>query len=328
MKAKTIKSVLRRKVDHWCQNIEDESVRKLVAENTIVTGGAIVSMLLNEPVNDYDVYLRTPEAVYAVANYYLEKFKQNPPVSFKDESMGCVPIFLADGYRNPVTSFSQWNRQDELSSQLKIYIKSAGMACEEGADDYEYFEASPDPSNAGEFVENAASVAEAAKESDPEKGLYRPVFLTANAITLSDRVQVVLRFYGEAEEIHKNYDFVHCTNYWQSWDGHLQLHGPALECILNRELRYVGSKYPVCSIFRLRKFIERGWRVNAGQILKACLQISELDLRNPQVLEDQLTGVDAAYFTEVIRLCQKRLEETGAERIDYAYLIELIDRIF
>lgn len=328
MKAKTIKSVLRRKVDHWCKNIEDEAVRKLVADNTIITGGAIVSMLLNEPVNDYDVYLRTPEAVYAVANYYLEKFKQNPPVTFKGEDAACIPMYLADGYRNPVPTFADWNRNDEQSSQLKILIKSAGVACEEGSDEYEYFEASPDPSNAGEFVESAVAVAEASKESDPEKGLYRPVFLTSNAITLSDRVQVVLRFYGEADEIHKNYDFVHCTNFWQSWDGRLQLHGSALECILNRELRYVGSKYPVCSVFRLRKFIERGWRVNAGQILKACLQISALDLTNANVLEDQLTGVDAAYFNEVIRLCQKRMEETGSDRIDYAFLIELIDRIF
>ncbi len=328
MKSKTIKSVLRRKVDHWCQNIEDESVRKLVAENTIITGGAIVSMLLNEPVNDYDVYLRTPEAVYAVASYYLEKFKQNPPVTFKGDDATCIPMYLADGHRNSINLFSQWKRDDELSSQLKILIKSAGVACEDGQDDYEYFEASPDPSNAGEFVENAASVAEAAKESDLEKGLYRPVFLTSNAITLSDKVQVVLRFYGEADEIHKNYDYVHCTNYWQSWDGKLQLHADALECILNRELRYVGSKYPVCSVFRLRKFIERGWRVNAGQILKACLQISQLDLTNARVLEDQLTGVDAAYFNEVIRLCQKRMEETQSDRIDYAYLIELIDRIF
>jgi len=47
MKAKTIKKVLRAKIDQWLETIEDEAVRGLAAKNTIVTGGAIVSMLAN-----------------------------------------------------------------------------------------------------------------------------------------------------------------------------------------------------------------------------------------------------------------------------------------
>src|SRR3546814_17023564 len=133
--------------------------------------------------------------------------------------------------------------------------------------------------------------------SDPT---YRPVFMSTNAITLSDKIQIVLRFYGEADAIHENYDFVHCTNYWTSKDANLTLRQPALESLLCKELRYVGSKYPVCSVIRLRKFIRRGWVINAGQILKMMMQVSELDLTNPAVLQDQLTGVDSAYFIEQI----------------------------
>ncbi|HXJ41375.1 MAG TPA: hypothetical protein VNH18_18985, partial [Bryobacteraceae bacterium] len=53
-------------------------------------------------------------------------------------------------------------------------------------------------------------------------------------------------------------------------------------------------------LFRLRKFIKRGWSINAGQILKIAFQVSELDLNNLEVLEDQLTGVDVAYFVQLI----------------------------
>ena len=139
----------------------------------------------------------------------------------------------------------------------------------------------PNPNNVEEFVDGAKETAE--ESADKDKPSYRPVFLTANAITLSDKIQIVLRFWGEPEEIHKNYDFVHCTNYWTSWDGYLDLKTQALECIINKELRYVGSRYPVCSIFRVRKFLERGWKINAGQLLKACMQISELDMLNSAV---------------------------------------------
>src|SRR3546814_2527635 len=89
-----------------------------------------------------------------------------------------------------------------------------------------------------------------------------------------------MRFYGEADAIHENDDVVHCTNDWTSKDANLTLRQPALESLLCKELRYVGSKYPVCSVIRLRKFIRRGWVINAGQILKMMMQVSELDLTN------------------------------------------------
>lgn len=171
-----------------------------------------------------------------------------------------------------------------------------------------------------EFEELEAAVQEAA---EAETVKYRPVFLSTNAITLSNKVQIITRFFGKPEEIHANYDFVHCTNYWTFSEG-VVLNMPALESLMARELRYVGSLYPVCSIIRLRKFIRRGWTVNAGQMLKIMLQISTLDLTNPEVLRDQLTGVDAAYFAEVMA----KAKEKDPERINQAYLIEIIDRMF
>nr|MCU0343906.1 T9SS type A sorting domain-containing protein [Ignavibacterium sp.] len=43
---------------------------------------------------------------------------------------------------------------------------------------------------------------------------YRPVFISENAITLSDKVQLVIRFYGTPAEIHDNYDYAHCMCYF------------------------------------------------------------------------------------------------------------------
>ncbi len=147
---------------------------------------------------------------------------------------------------------------------------------------------------------------------------------TTNAITLANKVQVVLRFYGEPDEIHENYDFEHCMSYWQSWDRQLVLRPASLEALLARELRYVGSKYPLCSIIRTRKFIQRGWSINAGQLLKMAMQLNALDLEDLAVLEDQLIGVDTAYFVEII----EKLKARDTNRVDSAYLLEIIDRIF
>jgi hypothetical protein len=161
-------------------------------------------------------------------------------------------------------------------------------------------------------------------DKDGKPLMYRPIFITSNAITLDGGIQVILRFYGEPDEIHENYDFSHCTNYWTSWDKKLVLRQKALECILGKELHYQGSLYPICSLIRLRKFIRRGWTVNAGQILKMCYQVNELNLNDMHVLEDQLVGVDVAYFVQLLSMLSKA--EPG--EVDSAYVAELIDKIF
>jgi len=288
MKAKTIKAALRKKVNEWTASIEDQAVRHLAEENTMVTGGAIASMLLNEPVNDFDIYFRNAASAEAVARYYVGKFAEAGHPLALDIADGRIRITTTSGHRG----------------------ETAGSVETLGSDQ----------------IDDVYEAAEEAALQTEDDGLpkYRPVFMSTNAITLSHKVQIVLRFYGEPDTIHENYDFVHCTNYWSSWNDSLTLRHPALEALLARELRYVGSKYPVCSVIRLRKFIRRGWTINAGQILKMVMQIAELDLTNPKVLEDQLTGVDSAYFMQLMT----KLREKDPEKVNAAYLVEIIDRMF
>ena len=289
MKSKTIKKIIRAKVDEWLASIDDSSVRNLAAKNTIVTGGAIASMLLNEPVNDFDIYFRNSYAAEAVARYYVDRFiKETGHPLALDVQDGRIRITTSSGHRGETAGNIETLGSDQID------------------DAYEQAE------------EKALST------EDDGKPPYRPVFMSTNAITLSMKVQIIVRFYGEPDQIHENYDFVHCTNYWTSWDDDLTLKQPALEALLAKELRYVGSKYPVCSIIRLRKFIARGWTINAGQILKAVMQISELDLSDPKVLEDQLTGVDSAYFMQLMT----KLKENDPEKVNAAYLVEIIERMF
>ena len=63
-----------------------------------------------------------------------------------------------------------------------------------------------------------------------------------------------------------------------------------------------------------------------GKTIKAVIakKINELDLTDPKVLEDQLTGVDSAYFMELMT----KLREKDPEKVNTAYLVEIIDRMF
>ena len=146
-------------------------------------------------------------------------------------------------------------------------------------------------------------------------------FASANAVTLSEKVQLVFRFFGPAHEIHENYDFVHATNFWTMKTG-LVTNTAALEAILARELVYKGSRFPLASIFRTRKFIQRGWTLHIANYVKMAFQLNELDLTNIHTLREQLTGVDAAYLNAIIHECEKSLEP-----VTTTFVCGLVDKL-
>lgn len=293
MNKKIIKSVLSKKFKEFVNSIEDNEVQKLVGENSIITGGSIVSMLLGEEIHDFDIYFTNKETCEKVANYYVNKFNS----THKDVGA----------------------KVEVKEERIKIFIQSAGVA---GDDETE-----PDMEEYEDAMQTNITP-DSDLENIPEKPKYQPVYLSSNAITLSNKIQLVIRFYGEADKIHENYDFVHCTNYWTSKNNELVLRQEALEAILSKELKYIGSKYPLCSIIRTRKFITRGWRINAGQYLKMCMQLNDLNLKDIKVLEDQLVGVDSGYFAMLINAISKKKEDDPTWNIDNNYVAAIVDKIF
>jgi hypothetical protein len=288
MNVKNINSVIRKKYNDFLNSIECPVLKKRLEENSIITGGAIVSLIQSEKPNDYDVYFKDKETVVQVANYFTRRFNET--------------------HKSNVSVIIEGDR-------VKCFVSSKGIA--------EEVETVQEPSPFQEEVNN--DITPALEELD-----YRPVFISSNAITLSGGIQLIIRFYGEPEEIHKNYDFVHCTNYWTSWENKVTTNTAALEAIINKELVYVGSKYPLASMFRIRKFLNRGYHINAGQMLKIGLQINTLDLTSVKTLEDQLIGVDTLYFNQIIHSVAKAKEEgrLETELQMHNYIITIVDKLF
>lgn len=325
-----IKKELKSKINDWLESIDDEDVRELARKNTIVTGGSIASMLLGEPINDFDIYFRNIDTAERVADYYVEKFnlkhqKNGTEIEYKPVVQRRLYFKnsnepLVNPYNYDADEDEELKRIDDhsvLEPRLLIWMKSAGVAAEEQTE-YKYFEMYGQE----ELEKFADSLGKEYHDKNAPK--YRPVFLSQNAITLSDKMQIIIRFHGEPTEIHNNYDFVHAMNYYDHGTGSLILKPEALECLLSRTLVYRGSLYPVASVFRTKKFIERGWRITAGEQLKMMWQISELDLKDFNTIREQLCGVDMAYMYELIQV----LKDVDPEKINSSYIATIIERVF
>lgn len=311
-KKRGIKMELKKQVNKWLDSIEDIDVQAMARKDVIVTGGSIASMLLGEPVNDYDVYFRTKETTVAVAEYYVDQFNKNNKMRTSKNVAEYKPHVIQDTVKNI---------KGEVEDRVMIYMQSAGIASEDQPE-YSYFELMGEDA-AMEFTD---AILDNAKQGEkvPFRKKYRPIFLSENAITLSDKFQIVVRFYGDPDKIHSNYDFVHAKNYYDHVKSKLYLNPKALEALMSRTLVYEGSLYPVASTFRSKKFMSRGWRISAGQQLKIMWQISEINLNDPAILKEQLTGVDMAYMYQLIQA----LQSVDPEKINSAYVSTIIDKIF
>lgn len=302
MKSKTIAKNIREKIDEWIASISDEELRNLLKNNVVVTGGCITSMFLQETVNDYDVYLADSKTALSVAVYYAKELTNTSILLHVSDSKYFQDFVQTDEYEDKII-MSMDNLRTTLTERQYANLERVEM-----------------------FV-HSRGVEEGQKTpTGTKKDKYRMEFASSNAITLSDKVQVILRFTGNPEEIHKNYDFVHTTNYWTRRTG-LVTNVAALESILAKELLYSGSLYPLASILRTRKFIQRNWTSHVGNYIKMALQLNELNLFNPDVLRDQLTGVDMAYMQAVISEVEAKEKEDPSFEFNAEYLCEIVDRL-
>lgn len=305
MKIKTISKAIDKKIEDWISSISDESLKKVVREDLIVTGGCIASMLLGEKVNDYDIYFKTKSTCKLISEYYVKKVLAVYKNGISDSVVEVVDSanIPKKDYEENTNDYSKWSffkkgLEQSNEDRIKIYIPHIG-----------YWRRSDDVND----------------ESQDDLN-YEPVYISENAISLSKDIQLVVRFFGDAETIHKNYDFSHATNYFHYDNGKAKLvcNISALQSLLTKELIYIGSKYPLTSVIRTKKFLLRGFTINAGTYLKILWQVAELDLKDPVTLQEQLIGVDVAYFSMLLEI----LKDVNPEKLTYNYISEIIDRVF
>lgn len=353
MKRRNIERKLREVLNKYADSIVDTQLANDVKKGCLITGGAIANMLLGEEVNDYDIYFKDRDLVIRVAEYYCDEARKNKKANMHvlhvdvpevQHILKCDLSYIKSFIKTALVEdeFGEKVEADYdtplgevigLDLTIPIKIKDEQLSFRIINNIYETFINDKDRVKIYNFGSWGAEEVKSDKIDsqefdDEQEEKYEVKFISANAITLSDKIQLIVRFFGDAEEIHKNFDFVHATGVWDSKTNKLTTTTEQLESLINKALIYKGSLYPLASIFRARKFIYRGWTIDAGQYLKMAFQMNEMDLLDPYTLEEQLTGVDLLYFWQIISdLKYKQLKDEDFKPTT-EYFIKIIERVF
>lgn len=107
--------------------------------------------------------------------------------------------------------------------------------------------------------------------SIPDKS-FKINLITDNAINLDNKIQIITKYYGTPETIINNFDWAHIKSYY-CYGIPLILCDNFYQYIVEKDLIYTGSDYPLSSLLRTRKFIKKGWHVSTKTMVHIALDV-------------------------------------------------------
>lgn len=208
MKAVQIEKLLAGVMSNFLASIDKEDIQTIIKEKSFITGGCIPSMLMDEYVNDYDIYFYNKEDAEKVKQYF-------------ESRKSC--------------STTSGNTETKFSVKL----------------------------------------------------------ITENAINLSDKIQLVVKFTGTPEQVTSKFDWQHIKSYFyfDKLKGYqLVFVDDVYRLIVEKELIYTGSDYPLSSLLRLKKYLKKGWNVSNSTIVHIVLDVAAVlhsAERNRKTIKEQ-----------------------------------------
>jgi hypothetical protein len=149
------------------------------------------------------------------------------------------------------------------------------------------------------------------------------------------KIQVVKLISGTAKEIIDQFDYTICMGAYDFDMEDFVLDDQFIEHIARKELYYnVNGKYPVSSLFRLRKFFKKGYTIPGTEMIKLGLCINNLKMQTYRDLKVQLQGIDILFLKDLTdQLMDPELVDKPFVFLDFmdmlsSYSDQILDNLF
>jgi hypothetical protein len=245
----------------------DKSFCNDFIRDTYLTGGVIASLKQNtdkpadEVINDFDIYFKNKTTLIKLVKFYLEKYHRfGRQANEKIDCIKDIGLIYRDIEGNEYSE-DQYIADDNQKIFISLSIPDEYKQLQQH---HEY----------RKWLTDKDSLS----------------YITHHSLSIG-KFQIILRFVGEPEEVHKYFDFEHAKGVYDLYSGKLHVPQNVELAILKKELIYTGSIYPIKSILRVKKFLQRGYSIKHIYLLKMIFQVYRTNITNPKVLEDQLMGV-------------------------------------
>jgi len=134
-----------------------------------------------------------------------------------------------------------------------------------------------------------------------EKKSEKPV-VTDNAYSFQldhQRYQFIKVATGTPEQVIGGFDFTVCMGA-VTVDGDFTFAPDFFQHLAQRRLVFnIGTEFPICALYRTRKYIKRGFELSGIEAIKLALRIQNLDISDYKELRRQLMGIDTLFLKEL-----------------------------
>jgi hypothetical protein len=115
------------------------------------------------------------------------------------------------------------------------------------------------------------------------------------------RIQLIKKIFASTPEgVMDNFDFTVCECVYLPKTQEFVMGENFLADLCGRRLVYnINAKYPIASLWRVNKYVKKGFKLAAIESIKLALCINNLNIKNYQDLKEQLEGIDTLFLAEL-----------------------------
>lgn len=124
-------------------------------------------------------------------------------------------------------------------------------------------------------------------------------------------IQIIKKEVGEPEDMVDRFDFTVCQAIYDFKENKMIMVNRFLRDLAKKELIFTGSKYPLASLYRVKKYMEKGFHISGIELIKLALTVQNIDIDNEAELGEHIAGFDIMILRDLLN----ELEEDN----DYVY---------
>lgn len=126
------------------------------------------------------------------------------------------------------------------------------------------------------------------------------------------------------ESLLNKFDFTICMGLYDFELLNFYLKEEFLPDVSRKELVFNPlAEYPIASLYRIKKYMKRGYSISGTEIIKIGLSIHNLKLENYRDLKNQLMGIDTLFLKELTDLMMT--PEYADKKYDYEQFLNLLE---